>query len=124
MKNYDLVFEALLLAGTVVAGVIAFIPVEITMFLFMMWLVALMCCQALHSFLLGLMYWNKKEIRAGLIVYWSLVGVNLLVLVTDLMITMTTLLITPLLIATYTWVFTCRWWWKSKFKGKQNAVAG
>lgn len=121
---YDLLFEGLLFAGTVLAGIVALIPELITMILFMFWLVALTSCQALHSVLMALMHWNKKNIRAGLIVYWSLIGINLLVLTTDSMITFTTLVITPLLIATYMWAFTFRSWWKSKFKGRQNAVAG
>jgi hypothetical protein len=114
INNYDLLLEALLFAGTALAGLVVLIPEDITAILFMLWLVALTICQALHSLLLALMCWNKKDIRTGLIIYWILAGINLIVLAGDLMITLTTLLITPLLIATYMWVFTLRYWLKAR----------
>jgi hypothetical protein len=115
MSAGDKMFENLLFGMTIFLGIVVLINIE-AIFGFMIWLFLLGVLQVLHSFVIALGYWKNEKIRKGIVVYWILAGVNLLVLFqAEMGITVGDLdyfgfvmffLIMPLSLATYLWWFT------------------
>lgn len=106
MKKSNFIFESILIIITLTLGICTIAQVDFG-FLFLFWLQPLGVLQVLHSIEIGIFYWGQKTIRTTIVVYWSCVLLEFILMYTnmhyfhDRILLWFTLPVFPLLLAVY-----------------------